>query len=230
MLVDWIKSLPHEISLYHSNRPRPFVRSVHELYVFYFVSLIVFSHHHGKSLGSHAASLIQLVASTMAVRLYEEIDFRDQVTYLSSTHNWCLMVACIPQIGFQNTIYDEDQSCAKDLQILVAVLKQLADKWPPSRRILNLVQKAWRPESTIVGNEVLDSPRRAFQTDSGGDLLEARDLFPFPDSAIPLLRSLSGCRLGTTVNAPRGDATFDSSINWMYDELILDNNHTFSFG
>lgn len=120
-------------------------------------------------------------------QLYEEMDFRDDVNFLMSPNNWYLMVACVPQIHYAEGEYDQDRLCARDLNILIAILQQMCLKWPGARNILDTVLRlSTSSDGSTPTTQLLDrrsaidenQVRRTLGTSVG----DAHSLFPFPSS------------------------------------------------
>jgi hypothetical protein len=190
----------------------------------------MFFHLCGHAIRSSAASLASLVASSCIARLYEEMDWRDDLNYLLPINNWFLMVACVPQIHHDAGLHDQDDVCTEDLSILMTVLKQMGVKWPPANGILNTVDRLRKSKNDATTNisqslaprgDSADNDYLAMSGQSTAATLHG--LFPFPRSMCPRMslldHSIKEQRDSTTYAAtPPNEETWD----WMFDEFNPD--------
>ena len=190
-LQQCMTDFPESLRLYStSSDTRIYRRDVYELHINYFVSIIIFFHLCGPAIRYPAACLASLVASSCIASLYEEMDYRDDLNYLFSINNWYLMVACVPQLHYSGSVYNTDNMCSAELDILVAALRQTSIKWPGANMILSTVARL-RGASDGTAQPPLASTTSA--TEGRRDHLSMaglNSLFPFPSDMCPRMSLL----------------------------------------
>lgn len=217
-LKRWIRDLPPEIRLYESTQTyRAYRRDVYEVHIAYFTSVILFFHVCGQVFRPSTTARMSLVASSCMVRLYQEMDFRDDINYLLAMNNWYLMLASVPQLNFNVGAHANDATCNEELDILASVLRQRIIKFPGCLAIVETVEKfraqhaSHSPETTASG--IRRDPERSAEY----ILIPAvQELFPFPKSMCPRMELLdegSGDELEPFEDGP-GLMPFE---DWTYD-------------
>ena len=195
-LKEWVNELPDSSRLYDPSRTRRvYRRDVYEIHICYFAMLITFFHLCGQDFDSSSTNMVSLVASSCIAQLYEEIDFRDDVNYLMSPNNWYLMVACAPQLHYAGGEHDQDKSCTRDLNILVAVIQLMCLKWRGAKNILDTVLRLSTPsmESSLSPQLLACKPAAGKETGRRTPtvrLEHPHGLFPFPNSMCPRMNLL----------------------------------------
>ncbi|CAI7640399.1 unnamed protein product [Penicillium pancosmium] len=96
-LIQWRDRLPDDLQLFDESRTsrRPYNRLVLELHIFYLVTAILtffLGRRDNPSLFKYAS----MAASSCIPRLYEEILFHEDASYLLPIHSWANLVAAIP--------------------------------------------------------------------------------------------------------------------------------------
>lgn len=190
-LKAWINKLPPSLHLYNSFGNRFYRRDVYELHINYFVIVISFFHLCDPHIHPSTSPLASLIASSCLTRLYEEIDFRDDVNYLMSMNNWFLMTGCVPQLYYEYSRYDREGISTEELNILIGVLKQMGIKWPPANNIIKTVERL-RQTKIGAGMESQNTTgEREYATMGSQSKTEALvGLFPFPMSMCPRMNLL----------------------------------------
>lgn len=217
-LKGWIRDLPQEIRLYESTQTyRAYRRDVYEVHIAYFTSVILFFHVCGQVFRPSTTARMSLVASSCMVRLYQEMDFRDDINYLLAMNNWYLMLAAVPQLNFNVGAHANDATCNEELDILSSVLRQRIIKFPGCLAIVETVEKfrsqhaSHSPETTASG--IRRDPERSAEYIS---IPAVQELFPFPKSMCPRMELLdegSGDELEPFEDGP-GLMPFE---DWTYD-------------
>lgn len=124
-------------------------------------------------------------------RLYNEIDCRDDLSYLLGTHNWLLMVATIPLLLYNaaECPLESDNYCSEELDVLVSCLEQLQARLPGATVVLNAINRlrTSRNSGRVRNTTTTWESREKVFFSEGYDILSFRDLFPFPNSLSPRL-------------------------------------------
>ena len=157
-------------------------------------------------------------------RLYQEIDDRDEINYLTPVHNWSLMVACIPQIHRTILLPEEHALCSTELDTFVTALRCMRLKWPPANNILTTIDRlrTGKPH-----------PRAHTPAERQQKLSPLPTLYEFPT---PVLTSLFPfpkdiCPRMVLVNPDAGESNTgmentmtpaaEDCMNWIFDEFNL---------
>lgn len=162
---------------------------MYEIHIIYFSLIGLFFHLCGVAIKSTLASLAALVASSCLARLYEEMDWRDDIGSLLSVHHWYIMVACIPQIHHSGSIYDHDALCKEELSIFISVLRQMRTKWPAVENLLKKIDRSWNAQAAGLQQAPGTEPfGHGENSTANHDYIPASlvsDLFPFPNVLCP---------------------------------------------
>ncbi|RDL36245.1 uncharacterized protein BP5553_06857 [Venustampulla echinocandica] len=220
-LKGWTHNLPESIRLHDRHGRRRYRRDVYEVHTVYFIIVITYLHLFGDQTSFSATSLASLVASSCITRLYQELYYRDDINYLLGINMWFLLVASVPQLLYNPTVglYDQDQLCSEELDIIVAALEQLQTKVPGATAVLNAVNRlrASRSRVRVRSSTTLRASQDVNEIGEDHKMSALRDLFPFPSSFSPRLKLLDYSTqemvLGTGALAD-----FDDDLSWICDE------------
>lgn len=221
-LKDWIRNIPEGNRLYDPLGVRVYWRDVYEIHILYFVIIITYFHLRGQNNPFSAASIASLVASSCIARLYEEINYRDDINYLLGLNNWFLMVASVPQLLYNAgvSLYGQDKLCTEELDILVASLEQMEIKWPGATIVLNVVVRLRNSQklASIPISQPFVAPEAAWDEET--EISALRDLFPFPSSLSPRM-SLLDYDADDLRYPAVGEVgqPFDENLNWIFSEF-----------
>ena len=182
-LKDWVRDVPPELHLYDASQlTRAYRRDVYELYLVYFTCIIVCFHVCGQVFRPSTTSRISLVASSCMIRLYQEMDFRDDINYLLAINNWYLMVTSVPQLNYNIGAHENDAICNEEIDLLLSILEQRTIKFPGVNAIIETI-KRFRSQGSFR------TPQGAINTANGGieyiSIPAVQQLFPFPKSMCP---------------------------------------------
>lgn len=136
-------------------------------------------------------NIVSLVASSCIARLYNEIDCRDDLSYLLGIQNWFLTVAAMPQLLYNaaESSLESNSHCPEELDMIVSSLEQVQARIPGSTVVLNAINRLRTScKSGRVRNPTTtcESQEKVLLTE-GYDIFSFRDLFPFPNSLSPRL-------------------------------------------
>jgi hypothetical protein len=153
----------------------------------YFVVVITYFNLFGDPRHLAASSLGTLVASSCVTRLYHEMYIRDDINFLLGVNTWYMMVAAVPQLRY-NSIPQQGDVCAQELDIIVKALEHMQIKFAgaaPVLRTINRLRASPTPVRIRPGSPTTSDERHTdFATFNMNDL---RGLFPFPASFSPRL-------------------------------------------
>ncbi|OQU94373.1 Fungal specific transcription factor domain-containing protein [Cladophialophora immunda] len=185
-LRNWVHELPPHIQLYDTRGRKVYRRDVYEIHIIYFVNIIMF-HLCVPAVRSTATSIAALVASSCLARLYEEIEWRDDINYFLSVHHWYVMVACVPQAHYSASLYDPDNLCTEELNIFIKILEQMRTKWPAVETLLKKVERLRQSPLGQMDNGSGHMGTLQDGTASSGSvpMSTIAALFPFPSSVCP---------------------------------------------
>ena len=248
-LKSWMHNLPAGLRLYDDlGRRQSWSRPVVELHIFYFICIILIYLLPGAHRRSEVLGTASIVASSCALRLYEEILHREQVPYLLAIHSWTTLVAAIPQKHCLIRHSNLSAACAEELDIGRAILLQMREKYTSADTALQKFDSLQQADSVgCLQPNPLPANRRngAVPARNDGphmgsweDRCDVASLFPFPESfsAKMLLLGQQPCSGSDetsedilSLEASMGQDTF----SWPNDLLnldILDMNHIFPSG
>jgi hypothetical protein len=178
-LREWVSLVPDEIRLYTRNGDRrPFYRPCSELFISYFVTIILAQLlKHKERKGPSQTSVLSLVAASCIVSLYDEIHCREQTVYLLSMNGFFCMSAALPLIYYRPKLPRKDAARKQELGVLRAILTRMRDRYGGSDMVLGkinrlendvdrLMKETRGPYASIQETEQVREPRN--------------ELFPFP--------------------------------------------------
>lgn len=231
----WAGKIPSEFQLFDGRGKLVYQRDAFEVLIWYFTWIITFFHLHGRFFHPSVSSTISLVASSCAIRLYQELDYRDHVNYLMAINNWSMMIVSLPQL---NSVAgrappkeaNEDSSSVhmQELDVLMDIISHRTLKFPGAaamvERLTSLREQALagvgiaelggetgEPTSVSGVTERTDGHAESCMT-----IPRVYDYFPFPESLAPkmdLLRTLD------TVET-LGEGELGDLQEWSMDDLF----------
>jgi hypothetical protein len=189
----WINQLTDDLRLYDEGGGRlPYNRVASEVYLFYFVCIILLYLLPGPHRNSLLLCSASIIASSCIARLYEELLHHEDATYLLPIHGWVNLVAAVPQIYCIAKFPDLKPVCDEELDIITAVLTELYNKYPSAGPVIRKIARfrqsgiAFSGLGTAVG--VTDMAENIRNID--GLFSDLGGLFPFPDSISPKMDRL----------------------------------------
>ena len=230
-LKNWVAIIPPDIRLFDERGNRIYERGFYEILTWYFTCIITFFHVHGRLFHPSATFTITLVASSCMIRLYQEMDYRDDINYLMSISNWSMMVAALPQLSSMSNenvtinLGDENQRpdplALEELDILLGVLTQRTLKFPGARAI---VERILRCKAEILSHGSLNPlPGLADTRRASWDPIwreyttmpRVHELFPFDQQLSPRIELLSTMETDNSTNG-----LFEGFTDWSIDNLL----------
>ncbi|KAH8650557.1 fungal-specific transcription factor domain-containing protein [Tricladium varicosporioides] len=192
----WIDELPDDLKLFAQNATRrPYDRPTSELFIFYFICIILLYLIPGPHRQSLRLCSASVVASSCITRLYEEILYHEDVNFLLPIHGWMILVAAVPQIYSVTKFPNQKETCEEELGILISVLSELHNKYPSAGPVLKKIATFRQKGITFSGldntttNECIGSTAQNLaHSDEFFNNIDA--LFPFPDCFSPKLKLL----------------------------------------
>jgi hypothetical protein len=184
-LIQWISQLPEEIRLYDaSGIRRPYLESISELHLLYFVTVIFLEAMHKKQVEQWSTSILALIASSCAIRLLEEIDCREDVSSMSSVTTWFMMVIAIPQLYYRPQASTQEELRQEELDILSGVIEQLRPKYGGANVVRRNIDRIRRDVARHPHQCQADRQDETTANADGGMAAprHLKDLFPFPKS------------------------------------------------
>lgn len=223
----WMDELPDDLKLFaqHATR-RPYNRPASELSIFYFICIILLYLVPGPHRQSLRLCSASIVASSCITRLYEEILYHEDVTYLLPIHGWMILVAAVPQIYSVTKFPNQKGICEEELDILTSVLSELHNKYPSAGPVLKKIATFRQKGITFSGlentttNECTTSgAQNSAHSDEFFSNIDA--LFPFPDCFSPKLKLLRPAAAETSdIPEQSGFMPFNvDEMSWTFDWL-----------
>ncbi|RJE22871.1 hypothetical protein PHISCL_04767, partial [Aspergillus sclerotialis] len=231
-LKNWAANISPAIRFFDGQGNRIYERGSYEVLVWYFTCIITFFHGHGRLFHPSVTSTITLVASSCVIRLYQEMDYRDDINYLMSINNWSMMLASLPQLrNIRNenlNAHSEDQEWSPDplsieeLEILLEILTQRTVKFPGVKAIVERIFRCKGeilshgrsldplPEAEERGGAMWDSNWREYTT-----LPRVHELFPFEWALSPRMELLA-----TIDKDEFSTGIFEGFTDWSIDNLL----------
>ncbi|KEF57580.1 uncharacterized protein A1O9_05498 [Exophiala aquamarina CBS 119918] len=226
----WALEMPSDLRIYNEQGGKVYRREIYEYLASYLTHIITFFHHFGKHFRPSVVSRISLVASSCMIGLYQDMDCRDHINYLTAINNWYLMTAAIPQLnniarenrgeGFQTEPRRNKPSSLQDLDILLDILKQRTVKFPGAKSIVNRLEQLKHDVlSQCVDSNLAAVPAERHCSELAllpqGVITNVHDLFPFPKSLSPRLQLLDAIEAESATNV-----FFDGYPDWSLDNLF----------
>ncbi|KAL4894138.1 fungal-specific transcription factor domain-containing protein [Aspergillus ambiguus] len=149
-----VSSIPPDLRLMDDDGMRIYDRAFYEILIWYLTCIITLFHVHGRFFHPMTRSTIGLVASSCIIRLYQEMDFRDDINYLAAINNWSMMVASLPQLhdirresqtnvnagdGAPDKNTSIDPLSLEELDIILEILTQRTVKFPGANAIVERI-------------------------------------------------------------------------------------------
>ncbi|KAJ5832574.1 hypothetical protein N7474_000885 [Penicillium riverlandense] len=231
-LKDWVTNIPPDIRLFDDQGNRVYERGFYEILTWYFTCIITFFHVHGRLFHPSATSTITLVASSCTIRLYQEMDYRDDINYLMSVNNWSMMVASLPQlsslrnenlgINSGDKDWPPDPLSLEELDILLEILTQRILKFPGAKAI---VERILRCKAEVLSHGGLLNPLTGLEDTSRASwdptwrtyttVPRVYELFPFKKELSPRMELLSTMETEDFTNG-----LFESFTDWSIENLL----------
>lgn len=189
----WIDELRDDLRLYDENAERlPYNRVVSELYIFYFVCIILLYLLPGSHRNSPLLCSASIVASSCIARLYEDILYHEDVTFLLPIHGWVNLVAAVPQIYCIAKFPSQKSTCDEELDIITSVLTELHSKYPSAGPVIRKIARFRQSGITFSGlGSTVAAAGMAEDVGHADAVFGNLDaLFPFPNSISPKINLL----------------------------------------
>lgn len=217
-LEAWIGNLPETLRLYDlGNQRRNYDRSISELWIQYFVTLILcLTPRYEKLESIREPCQASRVAASAVVTLYDEMHCRDDTSTLLPIHGFFCLASSLPVIFSSATTGNGEPKSREDkLSMLREVLSRLRPRYGDADlaigKINGLCQKLDR-ERQLRAHVDYESPTHLPMSSS-----EAR-LFPFADDFC------EDMHFTRTAENPEGSATFHTDFSYLdnQEELGID--------
>jgi hypothetical protein len=200
-------------------------REFYEYLACYLTCIITYFHNFGKYFQLSVASSISLVASSCIIALYQEMDYHDDINYLTAINNWSMMAASLPQldniprenrgIDAPGNSSDHRPSSLEELDTLVDILRQRGFKFPGSKAIVSKIEHLKlevlsqhndpSSASSISAHRNMSEPN----PEPHLTVLRVHELFPFPKTLSPRLELLDAIEAEDLV-----DGFFNNYVDW----------------
>lgn len=202
-LREWAGKIHSEFQGFDEHGHLIYQREWFEVLLWYFTCLVTFFHIQGLFFHPSVASTVSLVASSCAIRLYREMDYRDDVNYLTAIYNWSMMVVSLPQLNDmarrQHSIMIEEEGLdpsgspsSEELDALLEIVANRTVKFPGAQALVVQLNDL-RKQAQLGVTDSVEPGAPAADNGSYLTISQIRDFFPFPDSFAPrmeLLRTL----------------------------------------
>lgn len=213
-LRDWASKIPLEFQLLDDRGMMLYKRDAFEVLIWYFTCIITFFHLHGRLFHPSVSSTLSLVASSCAIRLYQEMDYRDHINYLMAINNWSMMTVSLPQLNsLAARVAPKDTTDeSHELDVLMEIISHRTLKFPGAAAIVERLTSLRAQALAGVGIAEEDvggiQPALTSGGPAGGEdgraesfvaISRVYDFFPFPDVLTPkldLLRTIDDGSLG----------------------------------
>ncbi|OAX79442.1 hypothetical protein ACJ72_06239 [Emergomyces africanus] len=235
-LKGWAGSLPVHLRIFNDSGTRRYDRGFYEVLTWYFTCIITFFHVHGRFFRPSVNSTITLIASSCIIRLYQEMDYRDDINYLMAISNWSMMVASLPQLNNLSSETNSnrepipDSLSLEELDILLEILDQRTAKFPGSKAILEKVSRIKTmilscgpssiPLSNLTPPDLPDTAKDPWSPSWGNyvTIPSVHEIFPFPKELSPRMDLLS------TMEAVEADeflnGVFEHFTDWSFENFL----------
>ncbi|KAF4126616.1 Fungal trans [Geosmithia morbida] len=182
-LADWIADVPAELQIYGPDgRRRPYYRPASELFILYFVAVILSlmpRHPVGERMRRHppTLSVYASVAASCIVMLYDEMGCRDDTVGLLPMHGFFSLTATLPLIC-DGPGTEERHRHSEKIEVLRSVVSTMRDGYGDAHVILEKMNWLLRRVEAMNGDAHLSGPTGPLR---GRDpAVGHRELFPFP--------------------------------------------------
>ncbi|PVH72078.1 hypothetical protein DL98DRAFT_577020 [Cadophora sp. DSE1049] len=224
-------SIPADFRICDDQGQKVYHREFYECIACYLTCIITYFHNFGQCFQPSVASRISLVTSSCIIGVYQEMDYHDDINYLTAINNWSMMAASLPQLaniprelqaidaGEKHS--NRGPSSLEELDTLLGILRQRSFKFPGSKAIVNRIEhlklevlsQHHDPSSTSFGAAPRQLSEPTVATYS--TVLKVHELFPFPKSLCPRLELLDAIEAEAIV-----DGFFDNYTDWPMENML----------
>ncbi|OQV03093.1 Fungal specific transcription factor domain-containing protein [Cladophialophora immunda] len=241
----WALNIPTKFVICDRRGRMIYHLALYEFLACYLTQILTYFHIFGKHFQPSVASRISLVASSCVIAIYQEIDYRDHMNYLTAINNWSMMAASVAQL---NNISRESQvvsaeavasgdpcgrsSSLQELDALIDIIKQRRVKFPGARAIVHRVEQlrqevlsprqqnndSSQPSSARASIRPYPQSESRLMTASGAlaPVSNVREFFPFPKSLTPRLELLDAIE-----EESLAETFFNNSPDWFDTENLF---------
>lgn len=172
-LQHFIENLPTSLHLYdETGQRKQYCRPASEVHILYFVCIILLEGASQSGGIGWCPTATSILASSCAIRLYEEIEYRGHVNLLVSIHVFFCLVAAVPQIFHRPGDAAREDSRRAEVEILCSVLRTTIPRYPGAQHNLDKIRRLMT-RSSANGDVNLSA---------GAAADHLYRLFPFPNS------------------------------------------------
>ncbi|OAL31263.1 hypothetical protein AYO20_08318 [Fonsecaea nubica] len=150
----WVCELPADLTLQHTDS-RPYRRVVSELHILYYGCLLIYqlSLMKVEPVSSSARATFEECIQTAShlIRVFEEIQCRNDLVYLAPINAWFCYLAGVVQIRARATFPGQAEGFDDNLEIVRTVLQELSATVPSSALVLGNLKRAELSGGTLPG-------------------------------------------------------------------------------
>ncbi|KIW95649.1 uncharacterized protein Z519_04234 [Cladophialophora bantiana CBS 173.52] len=222
----WVCELPAELTLQHTDS-KPYRRVVSELHILYYACLLIYqlSLMKVEPVSSSVRATFEECVQTAShmIRVFEEIQCRNDVLYVAPINAWFCYLAGVVQIRARATFSGQGGGFDDNLAIVRTVLQELSATVPSSALVLGNLKRAELSGGTLPGqyssHSVNPSADGLANSEANNEEHITTESLAGPDGRRNTSNILSGLGEG-----------MDSSSLFLPGGLIADGNVTFDFG
>lgn len=222
----WVCELPAELTLQHKDSI-PYRRVVSELHILYYACLLIYqlSLMKVEPVSSSARATFEQCVKTASqmIRVFEEIQCRNDVLYLAPINAWFCYLAGVVQIRARATFSGQDGGFDDNLEIVRTVLQELSATVPSSALVLGNLKRAEISGGTLPGqysaHSANPSANGLANPEANNEENITNESLAGPDGRLNISSILSGLGEG-----------MDSSSLFFPGSLIADGYVNFDFG
>jgi hypothetical protein len=222
----WVCELPAELTLQHTDS-KPYRRVVSELHILYYACLLIYqlSLMKVEPVSSSGRATFEECVQTAShvIRVFEDIQYRNDVLYLAPINAWFCYLAGVVQIRARATCSGQGGEFDDNLAIVRAVLQELSATVPSSALVLGNLNRAELSGGTLPGQY---SARSVHPSADGLANSEANNAENITTES---LAGPDGRRSTSNILSGLGEG-MDSSSLFLPGSLIADGNVGFDFG
>ena len=220
----WNGEISDDLQLYDlKGDRRPYNRAVSELYIFYFVCIILLYLLPGPHRNSSFLCSASIVASSCITRLYEEILYREDVSFLLPIHGWVNLVAAVPHIYCIAKFPGLKPACDEELDIVTSVLSELHLKYPSAGPVIRKIARFRQSGIAFSGlsSTILPDDSARQLSDVGNTIQDIYELFSFADSLSPKMNLVrpNSIEVGRNLPDPNFMPFNLDEMTWTFDWL-----------
>ena len=233
-LKSWVLHIPADFRLSDDNGNALYHREFYELLVCYLTCIITYFHMYGRYFQPAVVSRISLVASSCIIALYQQMDYRDDINYLTAINNWSMMAASLAQLknlspqnlgaNMVENPSGQSASSLEELETVVQILRQRTSKFPGANALIHRVERLKEEIFSQCNN--LSSPSALGSGAASRNLANPtqttyatvsnmHELFPFPKSLTPRLELLDALETEILM-----DGYIDPYPEWTMDTIL----------